>query len=197
MHSKNVSHSFTQRGLHTHWSWKGGTGPARNIETAQGSVVRHYQWNLTLLLRTDCDRIASIDNNTRGEISALDELYVTCDNPKCLTKFYLRYGKSPHTPLSCKILQMWDDQKIANASNSETAHWVNCCPRYIGQWKSSIFILLLPSSTTHNLRCVLQSFRFAEDRERCAKTQPRIMPKHNQNCPLTFQEWVCFSYWCA
>ena len=65
-----------------------------------------------------CERVAAI-NSSSGLFRDSSNCIADCD--ACSTKFCIKCGEEPHSPLTCRILESWKE-KCQN--ESETANWI-------------------------------------------------------------------------
>lgn len=65
-----------------------------------------------------CERVAAL-NSTSGLFNDSDSMIAHCD--ECATRFCIKCGEEPHSPLTCRSLESWKE-KCEN--ESETANWI-------------------------------------------------------------------------
>lgn len=74
-----------------------------------------------------CERVAAIHSSS-GFFQDSDSIIAHCDS--CTTRFCIKCGEEPHSPLHCKALEAWKE-KCKN--ESETANWIlantKACPK--------------------------------------------------------------------
>jgi len=74
-----------------------------------------------------CERVAAL-NSSSGLFQDSDNIVAECDS--CMTRFCIKCGEEPHSPLICSALETWKE-KCKN--ESETANWIlantKACPK--------------------------------------------------------------------